>query len=107
GPLRERARRARRAVGGRRLAHEVEPPGRTRARRVEEVALARDRVGPGQPRAARGLVDRPPFLVGEEGGALLPAREAALLEPEQEDDLGSPRPRAEEVGDRDGAGLGA
>ena len=52
----ERARLARAAVVGRRLAHEVEPLERARARRVEEVAVAADRVRALQPRAA--LVER-------------------------------------------------
>ena len=104
GLVPERARLAGRAVVGRRFADEVEPPRGARARRVEEVALARDRVRPRQPRAAGRLVDRPALLVGEERRALLAAREASLLQPEQEDDLGPARSRAEEVGDRDAAG---
>ena len=50
--LPERARLARRAVVGRRLADEVEAARRPRARRVEEVALARDR-HPASARRAR------------------------------------------------------
>ena len=101
GLVPERARLARRAVVGRRLADEVQAPRRASARGVEEVALARDRVRPGQPRAARGVVDLAALLVREEGRALLPSWEAPLLETEQEDDLGSPRSRSEQVGDCD------
>src|SRR5438034_783788 len=105
GLVPERARLAGRAVVGRRLAHEVEPARRPRARRVEEVALARDRVRSGRPAAARRLVDRAALLVREERRALLAAREAALLEAEYEGDLGSARSRAREVGDGDAARL--
>src|SRR5207247_8152634 len=105
GLVPERARLAGRAVVGCRFAHEVEPARRPRARRLEEVALARDRFRSGQPRAARRLLDRAALLVREERRALLAAREAALLEAEDEHDLGSARSRAQEVGDSDAARL--
>ena len=101
----ERARLPRRALVGRGLADEVEAPRRPRARRVEEEALARDLVGLREPRALRGLVDRAALLLVEERRALLAAGEAPLLEAEQEDDLGAASPGAEEIRDRDSAGL--
>src|SRR5207244_2053093 len=53
----------------------------------------------------RALVDRPALLVRDEGRALRATRQAPLLEPEQEHDLGSPRPGPEQVCDRDSARL--
>ena len=44
--LPERARLARRAVVGGRLAHEIQPARGPRARRVEEIAVAADLIGP-------------------------------------------------------------
>ena len=99
----ERARLARRAVVGRGLADEVEPPRRARARRVEEVAVARDLVG----LASRALAERPARVVVEERGACVAPRERSLLEPEHEDDLEAARARAQEVEDRDAARLAA
>src|SRR5262249_30915051 len=76
GPL------ARRALVGRRLAYEVEPARRARARRVEEVAVAGDGVWPLQARA-----DPAPHLVVKERRCRRPARQAPLFEAEHEDDI--------------------
>ena len=103
GVLPERAGLARRSVVGRRLAHEVEPAGRTGARRVEEVAGARHGVRLRQPGAA---VELAAAVVVEERGALRALREDALLEAEHEHDLRAPGTRALEVDDRDVAGAG-
>ena len=101
GLVPERAALPRRAVVARRLAHEVEPPRRARARRVEEVAVARDLVRLDEPR----LAERPARVVVEERGSLRPPWERSLLEPEQEDDFEAARARAEEVEHRDAARL--
>ena len=98
--LPERARLARRAVVGRRLAHEVEAARRARARGVEEVAVAADLVGTLEPAAE--LAAR---VVVEERRRARAARQRPLLEPEQEDDLEAPRARAHQVEHRDPAGL--
>ena len=75
----------------------------TRARGVEEIAVARNLVGLDEPRAR----DRAARVVVEERRNLRPARQASLLEPEQEDDLEAARPRAEQVEHRHAAGLAA
>ena len=59
---------------------EAEPPRGARARGVEEVAVAGDRVGAGAGRGGRASA--PPRLVVEERRGR-PARQAALLQPEQ------------------------
>ena len=95
----ERARLARRAVVGRRLAHEVEPPRRracTRCRRgsgrgTTGSALRQPRVG----------VELTAPVVVEERRALRALREDALLEPEHEHDLRPARARAQQVEHRD------
>ena len=97
----ERARLARRALVARRLAHEVEPPRRARARRVEEVAVARDLIGLHEPRRT----ERAARVVVEERRGLRPPRERSLLEPEHEDDLEAARARAQEVEHRDASAL--
>ena len=92
--LPERARLARRAVVGRRLADEVEPSRRPCAGRVEEVAGPRDRVGLREPRS---VVELAPPVVVEERRARGALREDALLEPEDEHDLRAARARAQQV----------
>ena len=67
----------------------IEPPGRTRAGGVEEVAVAADRVGPLEPRA-----ELAPALVVEKRRASPPPRQRALLEPEDEHGVEPARPRA-------------
>ena len=96
----ERARLQRRAVVGRRLADEAEPPRGARAGRVEEVAVAADRVGPLEPRA-----ERAPAVVVEERRAAPAPRQRPLLEPEHEDRVEAARARAHQVEHRDAAGL--
>ena len=96
-----------RAVVGRGLADEVEPPRRPRAGRVEEVAVARDRVGAQQAAGARRALELGLLLLVEERRVLRAARQAALLEPEHEDDLEAARARAQQVEHRDAAGLAA
>src|SRR5207244_3325785 len=81
----ERARLARRALVVRRLADEVQAPRRPRAGGVEEEALTRDRVRLDESRPRGALVDRPAFVVGDERRPGSAARQAALLEAEQED----------------------
>src|SRR5439155_26616564 len=78
----ERARLPRAALVGRRLADEVEPPRRARAGGVEEVAVALDRAG-----AEQATAEPAARRVVEERGFPLSARQAALLQAEQEDDL--------------------
>ena len=68
----ERARLARIALVGRRLADEREPAGRARAGRVEEVALALDRIGPR--RAARDRRSSSPRTSSSRKGDGLPRR---------------------------------
>src|SRR5918995_2576536 len=80
-------------VGG--LADEHEQLPRARARRVEEIAIARERIGPGQP--APLLLELAPEVVREKRCLRCAAREDALLEAEQEDRVEPPRPRATEV----------
>src|SRR5262249_44781693 len=92
GLVPERARLARRTVVGRRLAHEVEPVDRARARGVVEVALAADAVRPLEPAAELAAA-----VVVEERRARLALRQRALFEPEHEDDIEAPRPRAQQV----------
>jgi hypothetical protein len=99
----ERARLARAAVVIGRLAHEIEPLRPARARGVEEVAVAGDRIRTDEPRAA--LVELPPRVVVEERRAAAAPRQAALLEPEHERRVEAPRPRAQEVDDGDPPGL--
>ena len=99
----ERARLARAAVVGRRLAHEVEPLERPRARGVEEIAVAAHRVGALQPRAA--LVEQAAGVVVEERRRRAAPRQAALLEAEHEDDVEAARACAQQIDDGDAAGL--
>ena len=98
--LPERARLARPAVVGRRLAHEVEAARRARARRVEEVAVAAHLVRTLQPRAERATC-----VVVEERRDTLAARQHALLETEQEHDLELARPHAHQVEHGNPSGL--
>src|ERR687892_937114 len=91
----ERARLPRPALVVGRLADEHEQLPRARARRVEEVAIARERIGPGQP--ASLLLELAPEVVGEERRLGRAAREDALLEAEYEDRVETTRPRAHEV----------
>ncbi len=99
----ERARLARAAVVVGRLAHEIEPPRGARARRVEEVAVTRNAVGPREPRAA--LVELAARLVVEERRAAAAPRQASLLEPEHERHVEAARAGAEEIDDGDAAGF--
>ncbi len=92
----EGARLARVPLVGRRLADEHQPPARACARGVEEVAVALDRIGPDEA-CARSAVEVPARLVVEEGRGIAPARQRALLEPEQEDDLEAACPCTGEV----------
>ncbi len=96
----ERARLARSALVGRRLADEIQPAGRTGARRVEEVAVAVD-----SPRAQQAPAQAPARRVVEERRLALAPRERSLLEPEHEDDLEAPRPRPRQVEYSHAAGL--
>src|ERR687891_490533 len=82
----EGARLPRAALVGRRLPHEGEPARGPGAGGVEEIALAADRVGPDEPRAV-ARVDLAPGLVVRAGRCRSTARQASLLEPENEDDL--------------------
>ena len=76
--LPERARLARRAVVGRRLADEVEAPRRARAGGVEEVAVAADLVGALEPRRrARGARRRRGTARCASGAAASPPRARA------------------------------
>src|SRR5947209_7425825 len=101
--LPERARLARSAVVGRRLAHEVQPLGRARARGIEEIAVAADRVGPLEPRTA--FVERAPCVVVEERRGRAATRQAPLFEAEHEGDVELARACAHEVYDGDAARL--
>src|SRR5205085_6745059 len=101
----EGARLPRAAVVRSRLADEVEPIGRAGGRRVEEIAVARDRVGPREPGAAETFVELAPGLVVEERRDLRAAREAPFLEPEHEQGLVPARARTQEVDDVHAAGL--
>ena len=92
--LPEGARATRCAVVARGGADEQEPLGRARARRVEEVAVARSRIRPRQPSRP---VELPPQVVAEERGRDPAPRQAPLLQAEHEDDVGASRPRAHEV----------
>ncbi len=94
--LPERARLSWDAVVGRRLACQDEPAARAGARRVEEVAVARNRVDALEPPAQ--VASR---LVVEKRRRAVAAREAALLETEQDDDVEVTRPRAPVVEDGD------
>ena len=99
----ERARLARAAVVGRRLADEIEPVQRPGARRVEEVAVAADRVRPLQAGAA--LVERAAGVVVEERRRRAAPRQAPLLESEDEDDVEAACPGAHQVDDGDATRL--
>ena len=99
----ERARLARAAVVVGRLAHEIEPLRGARARRVEEVAVVLDRIRPLEPRAS--LVERAPRVVVEERRAAATARQAPLLQPEDEDGVEAARAGAQEVDHRDAPGV--
>ena len=96
----EGTRLARRAVVRRGLTHQIEAVDRTRARRVEEVAVAADRVGPLEPAAERAAL-----VVVEKRGAAFAPRQRAFLEPEHEDDVEASRPRPQQVEDDHTAGL--
>ena len=98
--LPERARLARRAVIGRRLAHEREQLPRSRARGVEEIAVAARRVGSLEARAPRG-VELTARLVVEERRRRSAARQRSLLEADHEDRLEASRAGAREVEHRD------
>ncbi len=76
--LPERARLARHALVSRRLAHEDEPPCRTRARRVEEIAVTGDSVGTLEAAAELGteLVAREVARAGRVAGTSLPRARA-------------------------------
>ena len=100
----ERARLPRRALVGGRLADEVEPLRRPRAGGVEEVALARDRVGPLQARLAGEVELAAGFVVEERRGGRTPGQ-AALLQTEHEDDLVAAAARPHQVDHVDAAGL--
>src|SRR5204862_2151580 len=89
----ERACLARRAVVRRRLAHEVEPLRRARARGVEEIAVASDGVDRGEAGALDPRLEIAPQLVVEERRCLRATRERAFLEAEDEDHFGAPRSR--------------
>ena len=99
----ERARLARAAVVVGRLAHEIEPPRRARARRVEQVTVARDGVGPRESRPT--LVELTPRVVVEKRRAATSPRQAALLQPEHERRFEAPRARAQEIDDGNAADL--
>src|SRR5262249_10819648 len=100
----ERARRTRAAVVAGGLARKVDAPRRTRARRIEEVAVSSNLVRPGQARP-RALVELPPRVVGEKRRLVTAPRQPALLEPEHEPDLEPPRARAQEIEHGHAAGL--
>src|SRR5437764_664882 len=89
----------------RRLAHEVQPPRRARARGVEEVAVARHGVRLREPRAAQTRVELACGLLVEERRRLAATRQRSLLEAEHEDDLVTARARAQEIDDVDPASL--
>src|SRR3989454_1360857 len=92
----ERAGLARAAVVGGSLAYEIDALARTRARRVEEVAVARDLIGSRQPRVG-APVEVAARVVAEERGLVAAARQAPLLQPEQEHDLEAARASAQQV----------
>src|SRR5262249_10000103 len=79
----DRAHLTRPAVVVGRLAHEIEPLRGARARGVEEVPIARDSVLRREPRAP--LVEPAAHVVVEERRAGAAARQASLLQPEDED----------------------
>src|SRR5256886_517123 len=95
----EGARFARPTLVVRRLADEIESPRGPRAGRVEEVAVALDRVRSRQPRPAQARVELARRFLVEERRALAAARQRALLEAEHEDDLVAPRAGAQKVDD--------
>ena len=82
GVVPERARLARHPVVRRRLAREHEPAARAGACRVEEVAVAGDRV-----HALEATTKLAPRVVVEERGWSVSPRKAPFLEPEQDDDV--------------------
>src|SRR5512132_395436 len=99
----EGARFTRPALVVRRLADEIEPPRGPRAGRVEEVAVALNRVRPRQPRPAQARVELARRFLVEKRRALAPARQPALFEAEDEDDLVAPCAGAQKVDDVDPA----
>src|SRR5262249_10825653 len=92
----ERARLQRLAVVRRRLADERQTTAGPGAGRVEEIAGASDRVGALEPRTQRGA----PLVVQERRRAPA-ARQAALLETEDEDGVERARARMRQVDHRD------
>src|SRR5205807_10570590 len=82
----------------------VEPARRSRARGVEEVAVARDRVGPEKARA-RGALELGLLLLVEKQRALGATGQLAFLESEDEDGLESARAGAQEVDHRNASRL--
>src|SRR5439155_14812190 len=101
----EGARLARPALVIRRLADEVEPPRGARAGRVEEVAVALDRVRLREPRVAQARVELARLLLRQERGAFASAWQRPLLEAEDEHDLVATRPGAQEIDHVDAAGF--
>src|SRR5881227_2170819 len=101
----ERACLARPALVVCRLAHEVQPPRRARAGRVEEVAVARHGVRLREPRAAQTRVELASGLLVEERRRLAAPRQRSLLEAKHEDDLVTARARAQEIDDVDPPGF--
>ena len=96
----ERTRLARAPLVGRRLPDEGEPSGRAGAGGIEEVAIPRDRVRPREP-GARAALELAAGLVVEERRTLSPARQASLLEAEQEDRVEAAGSRAGQIEDGD------
>src|SRR5207237_9654176 len=94
-----------RAVVRGRLADEMQAPGRAGAGRVEEVAVARDRVGSKQPASARRLLQLGLLLLVEERGSKSPPREATFFEAQDEDDLEAASAGTQEIEHGDAAGL--
>src|SRR5581483_2848217 len=86
-----------------RLADEVEPLRAARARRVEEVTVAGHGVRTHEPCAT--LVELSPRVLVEKRRAAAAPRQAPLLQPEHERRVETACPRAQEIDDRDTAGL--
>jgi hypothetical protein len=88
----------RRPFVGRRLAHEIQAARGARARRVEEVAIAADRVG-----SLEACSERAAHVVVEERRAPSATRKRALLEPEHEHRVEATSPCPHQVEDGDAA----
>ena len=100
--LPERARLARCSLVPGRLAHENEALRSARAGRIEEVAVARDGVGP-----LETSTQLPPDVVAQERRRPRASRKRSLLEAENEDHVEVPGPRALVIENGDASRRGA